>query len=356
MAPTTQADPILRLQEKVGHEWPAIMRARTKAQQTRNELERILKGMSSADLSVVVFGSLARGEWTAKSDVDWTLLIDGQAVPQHLDVALEVAARLKRNKFGEPGQTGIFGNMTFSHDLVHKIGGREDTNENTTRRVLLLQESLPVGRPQAHERVLRLILSRYMNEDYGFKFGRAPFKVPRFLLNDFVRYWRTIAVDFVQKQRGQAGLGWGLRSAKLRMSRKLIFATGLLSCFSCELLCSGEVRDELMKRHSTLAMEGHFRAFIDRSPLEILASFLLELKIKSRTAIRLFSSYNAFLILLNDAGKRNHLKNLTPEKSGGDVVFDEVRQISREFQNGLTSLFFQDNALLRNLTITYGVF
>lgn len=51
-------------------------------------------------------------------------------------------------------------------------------------------------------------------------------KVPRFLLNDIVRYWRTVTVDFVEKQRGQAGHGWGLRNAKLRMSRKLIFATG----------------------------------------------------------------------------------------------------------------------------------
>src|SRR5260370_24135902 len=107
--------------------------------------------------------------------------------------------------------------MTFSHVRVQKIGGREDTNENTTRRVLLLQESVPFGKPDAHERVLRLILSRYLKDDRGLRFDTLPLKVPRFLLNDIVRYWRTVTVDFVEKQRGQAGQCWGLRDAKLRM-------------------------------------------------------------------------------------------------------------------------------------------
>jgi hypothetical protein len=136
-------------------------------------------------------------------------LIDGQADPQHLEIAQQVARRLAEGKFQAPGTTGIFGNMTFSHDLVQKIGGPDDTNENTTRRVLLLQESTAFAKTDAHERVLRLLLSRYLKEDYGLRFGTLHYKVPRFLLNDIVRYWRTVTVDFVDKQRGQAGHGWG---------------------------------------------------------------------------------------------------------------------------------------------------
>jgi hypothetical protein len=178
-------------------------------------------------------------------------LIDGQADPQHLQMAQEVVGRLGKAEFNPPGATGIFGSMTFSHDLVQKIGGREDTNENTTRRVLLLQESAAFGKSDAYERVVRLLLSRYLKDDYGLRFGTLKYKVPRFLLNDIVRYWRTVTVDFVEKQRGQAGHGWGLRNAKLRMSRKLIFATGMLSCFSCHLLSSPDVKQELKTLHST---------------------------------------------------------------------------------------------------------
>jgi predicted nucleotidyltransferase len=291
-------NPITVLQSHVGRKWTAINDSKTKSIKSTQKLEKTLQGLSSTDASVVVFGSLARQEWTSKSDVDWTLLIDGQADPQHLEIAQEVAGRLTAAKFQAPGTTGIFGNMTFSHDLVQKIGGRDDSNENTTRRVLLLQESIAFGKSDAYERVLRLILSRYLKDDYGLRFGSLRYKVPRFLLNDIVRYWRTITVDFVEKQRGHAGHGWGLRNAKLRMSRKLIFATGMLSCFSCELLCSSAARKELLTLHSTVAMEEHVRNFIKKTPLEILATFLLELNIKRSTAEKLFSPYNSFLTLL----------------------------------------------------------
>lgn len=356
MKSSVQPDPIALLESRVGCEWPMIKRARTTAIDKGKKLEAAIKGTSSTDASLVVFGSLARKEWTNKSDVDWTLLIDGQADPQHLELTQTVASRLKKAKFSEPGATGIFGNMTFSHDVVQKIGGLADTNENITRRVLLLQESVAFGKPDAHKRVMRLILSRYLNDDRGFRFGSLPHKVPRFLLNDIVRYWRTVTVDFVEKQRGQAGQGWGLRNAKLRMSRKLIFATGMLSCFSCEMLSTPNARNELRRHNSTVAMEEHLRTFIKKTPLEILATFLLELKIKRKTVIKLFSSYDSFLRLLNNSAKRDHLKKLRPDDIPGDLVFREVRRFSREFQDGLTNLFFYENEKLQELTIFYGVF
>ncbi|MGI0084761.1 MAG: hypothetical protein ACREBQ_06735 [Nitrososphaerales archaeon] len=140
------------------------------------------------------------------------------------------------------------------------------------------------------------------------------------------------------------------------MSRKLIFATGMLTCFSCEMLSPSEVREDLVKNHSTIAMEEHLREFVQKTPLEILATFLLERKIKSETAVKLFSSYNAFLALLKDTEKRERLKKLSLDEIACDSVFNEVRSIGRAFQEGLTALFFQDDEKLRELTIFYGVF
>src|SRR6266850_2566683 len=355
MEKTDLTNPINILQSRIGEEWPAIQRARRQSQEINQRLTRLLEGLSSTDAAIVVFGSLARSEWT-KSDVDWTLLIDGQAAPEHLGLAQKIGQRLDDESFARPGASGIFGNMTFSHDLVQKIGGREDTNENTTRRVLLIQESKAFGKADAHTRTLKHIFSRYLKDDRGLRYGSLPFKVPRILVNDIVRYWRTVTVDFVDKQRGQAGHGWGLRNAKLRMSRKLIFATGMLSCFSCEILSPPEVREDLQNNHSTIAMEEHLRKFVQTPPLEILATLLLERNIKHETALKLFSSYNAFLTLLDDEGKRNRLKELPLDEISTDAVFAEVRKFSHEFQEGLTALFFYDDEKLRDLTIFYGVF
>jgi predicted nucleotidyltransferase len=123
---------------------------------------------TSEDTSLVVFGSLARGEWTSASDLDWTYLIDGQANSDHLVIAQRMQSIFQENKdkFRETARTGTFGNMAFSHDIIHQIGGQNDTNKNTTQRILLLLESTSIGRnTQAYERVIRGVINRYLEED-----------------------------------------------------------------------------------------------------------------------------------------------------------------------------------------------
>jgi hypothetical protein len=62
--------------------------------------------------------------------------------------------------------------------------------------------------------VLKALLDRYVGEDLLY---HAPdrFLVPRFLLNDIARYWRTMAVDSAQKRHDRVD-GWALRNIKLR--------------------------------------------------------------------------------------------------------------------------------------------
>ena len=59
--------------------------AREASLKSREDLDEILSAKigkyASEDTSLVVFGSLARGEWTSKSDLDWTYLIDGGPIP-----------------------------------------------------------------------------------------------------------------------------------------------------------------------------------------------------------------------------------------------------------------------------------
>jgi hypothetical protein len=158
-----------------------------------------------------VFGSLARGEWTSGSDLDWTYLIDGGANSDHLLIAQKIGKLLEENKakFRPPSLTGTFGNMAFSHDVIHQIGGQNDTTKNTTQRILLLLESCAIGkRTDAYERVIRGVINRYLDEDnHPLTPDSKSYRVPRFLLNDIVRFWRTMAVDFASKQRDRAGKG-----------------------------------------------------------------------------------------------------------------------------------------------------
>ncbi len=158
-------------------------------------------------------------------------MVDGQSVPEHKEQEREIQRGLLSHKFIEPGTSGVFGRMVGSHDLVHNIGGEDHLNSNTTRRVLLLLESRPVGNGEAYDPVRRQIVRRYLEDDRGVTQSGNDVRIPRFLLNDLTRYWRTVTVDFVYKQRADNHKKWGLRNAKLRMSRKLIFASGLAHVF-----------------------------------------------------------------------------------------------------------------------------
>lgn len=73
-----------------GMVFPMIAEARSNASRVRQLLLETFQDYSSADADLVVFGSLARGEWTSGSDVDWTLLIDGQANPEHREIARQI--------------------------------------------------------------------------------------------------------------------------------------------------------------------------------------------------------------------------------------------------------------------------
>jgi predicted nucleotidyltransferase len=346
---------VQRLAEKTGQAWPSIEAAARRSAEVQAQLRTLLRDEIPSDTSVVVFGSLARGEYTAGSDLDWTLLIDGQADEGHFSQVQAITRILKGARFHEPGPTGVFGNVAFSHPILHQIGGQEDTNKNTTQRILLLLESLSIGKADAHERVLRLILSRYVEDDRGLLYGSKSHLIPMFLLNDIVRYWRTVAVDFVYKQRERSS-GWALRNAKLRMSRKLIFVSGLLTCFSFELFGGDRRWTEGGDHLSTPALVRFLRERIQVTPLESLAEVLLRPSISPDTGRALFGSYDAFLELLDDPEKRNRLKDLPLDELGTDATFKLVRQLGREFQGGLDRLFFEEDATLRELIKRYGVF
>lgn len=348
-----------QLRDRLGKEWPSLMAARHDAQVTRSELSGVLAvgkdRLDPADASIVVFGSLAREEWTSGSDLDWTLLIDGQVDPEHQRTAFEIATRL-RAKYKKPGLTGVFGNMAFSHPIIHQIGGQDDTNRNTTQRILLLLESVPIGDPAAHDRVLRAILQRYLEDDESFvnSEGVTGNSVPRFLLNDIVRFWRTVAVDFAAKQRERGGEGWGLRTAKLRMSRKLIFAAGLIACFECHLHRPSDLDQVLRSSERLSRWQDFLRERFRATPLEIVANFLYGWN--SPSACTLMDSYDSFLAILRDEDKRQHLEKLRPEDRRRSSVFREVRDLGHSFQDALTKVFFEESHVVGNLVRRYGVF
>jgi predicted nucleotidyltransferase len=353
--------PVLQLEQRAGASWLAIRETRRHTAELLQKLDESLAGIvTEDDLAVVLCGSLARLEVTPGSDIDWTLLVDGRAATDHFDTARKVEQRLHEVALKDPGREGTFGSMAFSHELVHLIGGQDDTNRNTTLRVLLLLESRPLSDSLAYRNVIRNVLSRYVQEDDGFarpRTGRP--LVPRFLLNDVARYWRTMCVDFAYKRRERAMKGIVLRNIKLRMSRKLLFVSGLLACLRCALESHGPASDECARcSQDHLGCVDCLQRFLENPPLDIVAHIALRLEEASagrtvEAAKKVVDAYDRYLALLSDQTQREQLEALT---TFDGPAFGEARKISHAFGAGLEDLFFRSHDELTRLTQRYGVF
>ncbi len=353
---------VFELESCCGSSWKSIREAAEATEDTVQRLNGSLdSSFNSEDYSIVVFGSLARHEFTPYSDLDWTLLVDGLASDNHWDVARRVREAVKEVVNKEPGREGTFGSLAFAHELLHQIGGPDDTNRNTTRRILLLLESRAFGRKDAYDRVVRGILGRYLAEDDAFRNWRSEFPVPRFLLNDFARFWWTMTVDFAYKRRTRDGSGAVLRNIKLRMSRKLIYAAGLLACFSLALDKSKldemkGVDGQLSGDCSVEARVNYFKDLLSKTPLEILARHLMSHMHLTEVAKKVFEAYDKFLGVLSDEATRHELEKMEAGKREESALYKDVREVTRQFRDGLLAIFFDQKSGLEKLTKLYGVF
>jgi hypothetical protein len=273
---------------------------------------------------VVLMGSWGRHEVTSASDDDAIVLFGGAPRERALPTAEEVAAALGGPP---PGPEGLFGQTVWLAHLTERIGLDRDTNANLTRRMLFLLESVAVAGETAHARAREALLETYLAEHDN------DYRPPRFLLNDLIRYWRTIAVDFEGKQRAREGEGWGLRHAKLRFSRKVLFAGGLLPVLECHALPAGEMAAFLAGRFAEPPLDRIAAAFADRGMAD--------------SGARALRAYGAFLEMLDDPAARTELAELAEPESDDSALFTRVRELGDELQAALLALLFEDRELER---------
>jgi hypothetical protein len=322
-----------RLSEKTGEEFSNLRAARELAAAKQPEFEAQLRGLDhDEDVSIVLFGSWARRELTEHSDDDWLILVNGARREGVAPSIGEVSSILGADE-RKPGEQKIFGTQAFCDDIAEKVGLDRDGNTNLTHRVLLMLESVPLTGHDAHRACWERILDGYLQE------ARRDERPPRFFLNDVVRYWRTICVDFVGKQR-EAGEKWGTRNAKLRASRKVLFAGGLLPILQCFRYNRPGMREFLVEQLSAPATDRLAYAFLEWGVPDPGARF--------------FDAYDRWIGLLNDEEIRAELKTVTPDNADDSAAFRKTQGIGRDLDRGLLALLFDTD--LEAISRQYGIF
>jgi hypothetical protein len=270
-----------------------------------------------ADVSVVLFGSWGRRELTEHSDDDWLLLVEREG---EAEAELAAVREVLGGGTRAPGEQATFGVASSAENLVEHIGLDDDHNRNLTQRMLLMLESVPVAGDEIHRRCWLAVLDRYLAE------SRRDHRPPRFFLNDVIRYWRTIAVDFAGKHRDD-DTKWGLRNAKLRTSRKLLFAGGLVPILRCTALKRDAVREFLCAQLALPATDRLADAFLAAEQVD--------------AGVRCLGAYDRWIGMAADAGVRAELSALDRSNALDSTTFVEVRRLAGELQNGLNALLFE---------------
>lgn len=257
---------------------------------------------------VGVNGSYARREVTGGSDVDLFVLFRHDAMKEAQDVQATLGKRLEADGFKMSAPGGVFSSPLTVSMLTQSIGGMDDTNEYITRRMLLLLEGEWMHNSTQFERARTRLLDQYVAATIRRE------QICLFLLNDIIRYWRTICVDFEHKVQSD-GKPREIRLIKLRFSRMLLFFAGVMAVGSTYGL---ERAEKVAHLSELLALPAHERL----------------LKLAGEKAHPALELYAEFLGALDDSATREALSTTLPVGQESNE-FAKLRGDAQQFRLAL---------------------
>lgn len=184
-------------------------------------------------LCVYVAGSHARGDASVHSDVDlWFLRDDIRSVStdkgfniKTISLMSSVIKEIAAMNAPDPSNDGEYLKVLSLRDILSHLGGpQDDYKNNFTARMLLILESYPVYGEEVYGNALDGIIGSYMRdyEDHAENFR------PTFLVNDVIRYWKTLCLNYEHRRNRLEDAGkvkQKIKNFKLGYSR-------LLTCFA----------------------------------------------------------------------------------------------------------------------------
>lgn len=295
----------------------------------REVASELFEGRS--DIIIGVNGSVARREYTSGSDVDHFFLSTVYDSCNRVDVSTEEKSfreALESKGLKMPANGGVFEGALYEGKLLHPIGGDEDTNKTLTRRMLFLLEGEWIFNQSAFDELRRQLIAQYVSD------GLEDDKLALYLLNDIIRYWRTICIDFEYKTSG-GEKPRAIRLAKLRVSRMLLCFAGIVAVAEAHDQTAVKKRARLVELFS---MQG-----IDRLDTSLDNKFT-EAK----------ECYGKFLLKLDDPDFRSKLE-LRGQEGMDTQEYTDMVELARNFKAELVGILLehygQESAIVKAILL-----
>lgn len=193
--------------------------------ESQRSLKHLREKLSEAVLHPAVYavgaaGSLGRMEVSDLSDADLIVVLSDDYTDEAEREEAYSSIWQALPDVQRPKQSGVFGSPCSLRELCGELLG--DSNEslgNLGKRMLLLLETQPVFGDENFRVVLDETLKKYAN----FYVREDATKEWTFLLNDLIRYFRYLCVNY-QWDFEHDPWKWRLRNIKLRHSRLIMYA------------------------------------------------------------------------------------------------------------------------------------
>ena len=296
-------------------EHKVLLEARERAQLGIRKLREALQ-KEFADRTgfiVAVNGSYARQEVTSGSDVD-IVFLGTQSVTPAKEAQEVFMPRLEGLGFKAPSLGGVFETALPVSSIRDNIGGGGDTNATITLRMLFLLEGEWLFNEKGFRELRTEIVQAYVRNASGEA------HLCKYFLNDVVRYWRTICVDYEDKARS-TNKARGIRHVKLRFSRMLLYFAGVLAAAETYDVPT-EQKQAVLER--LLAM----------NPIERIRH------ITGSVSDKAIAHYADFLEALCDEGMRAELEVLGPEYAK-TPTYQRLREAARLFREELIEVLYR---------------
>lgn len=292
----------------------AIKKASTYSKDAIDKVRGELEGKVNTDfLTVVTVGSFARGEASDQSDIDFYVIYDSDNIEKGEVEKIydDIKKSVKKLDVRMPSDDGAFDALVKRSDFLVNFGGNDDFNNNLTRRMLFLMECKWIFNEYFYESLFEDVVNKYVKEEI------TQHQLCRFLLNDLIRYYRTMCVDFEFKT-DEKGKTWGDRNIKLLFSRKLLYFSGVLTIAETV-------------QHTYITKRNILRKYLLLTPIERIQG------ICGGRSNKVLEMYDEFISNMSRAEVREML-NKTHRTGGQSEEFRQLKNMGHHFSWELSKL------------------
>ncbi|WP_040600787.1 nucleotidyltransferase domain-containing protein [Patulibacter medicamentivorans] len=301
----------------------------------RDRLSDLREPLATTGLSIYATGSYGRLEAWKESDIDLFFIYENSPDFSYLTF-LRLGGRLvevtEEMEFPPFSGDGKYLESLDAGAMEQILGSRDDDSTNAfTARMLLLLESQPVSDPGRYAALISRVVGFYYRDFEGHE---SDF-VPTFLINDILRFWRTLTLNY-EHDRAELGRLEGsedqLREAKAKSAVKnyKLKLSRLSTCFSMVLHLTCDEPPVTARRVADLC---------GMTPQERFSALQGRTDIADQLLKDLDTKYEAFLtevqrpraeLLQSFSDPRHRSDRLAEASTFGEAIYALIRELASE--------------------------